>query len=86
MARDRVGSVWFGYNMADHLILWKQACPPEITTSLVTYKTLHSTISNSYLELAGFIAQNDMLDSIANIDIATVSSNTNNTQGLYWAK
>ena len=81
-----MGGVWFGNNMTDHPTLWQQAFPPEITTSLVTYDNLHGTISNSDLELAGHIAHNNMLASIANIGSMTVASYTDNTPALYWTK
>ena len=48
-----MGGVWFGNNTTDQPTLWRQAFPPEITTSLVTYENPHGTISNSDLELAG---------------------------------
>ena len=48
--------VWFGNNTTDQPTLWRQAFPPEITTSLVTYENTHGTISNLDLELAGHVA------------------------------
>ena len=81
-----MGSVWFGNIATDHPTLWRQAFSPDITTSLVTYKNPHGTISNSDLELAGHVTHNNMLASIANIDSTMVSSCTDNTLALYWAK
>ena len=81
-----MGGVWFGNNMTDHPTLWQEAFPPKITTSLVTYNNLHGTISNSDLELAGHVAHNDVLASIANIGSTSVASYTNNTPALYWTK
>ena len=81
-----MGGVWFGNNMTDHPTLWQQAFPSDITTSLVTYENPHGTISNSDLELAGHVAHNDVLPSMANIVSTTVSSCTDNTLALYWTK
>ena len=61
----------------------QQAFPPEITTYQVTYENPLSTISNSDLELAGHIAHNNMLTSLANIDCVTVASYTHNIPALY---
>ena len=81
-----MGGVWFGNKMTDHPTLWQQAFPSDITTSLVTYKNPHGTISNSDLELAVHVAHNDVLASMANIVSTTVSSCTDNTPALYWTK
>ena len=85
-ARYGMGGVWFGNNTTDQPTLWRQAFPPEITTSLVTYENPHGTISNSDLELAGHVAHNNVLASIANIENTTVASYTDNTLALYWTK
>ena len=81
-----MGGVWFGNNTTDHPTLWRQAFPPDITTSLVTYENPHGTISNSDLELAGHVAHNNVLASIANIENTTVASYTDNTPARYWTK
>ena len=81
-----MGGVWFGNNTTDHPTLWRQAFSPDITTSLVTYENPHGTISNSDLELAGHVAHNDVLASIANIEGTTVASYTDNTLALYWTR
>jgi hypothetical protein len=81
-----MGGVWFGNNTTDQPTLWRQAFPPEITTSLVTYENPQGTISNSDLELAGQVAHNDVLASLQNIDSVTVASYTDNTPALYWTK
>ena len=78
--------LWFGNNMNNHPTLWQQAFLPKITTSLVTYDNPHGTVSNSDLELAGHVAHNNVLASIANIDSTTVASYTDNTLALYWTK
>ena len=85
-ARYGMGGVWFGNNTTDQPTLWRQAFPPEITTSLVTYENPQGTISNSDLELAGHVAHNDVLASLENIDSVTVASYTDNTPALYWTK
>ena len=86
-ARYGMGGVWFGNNTTDQPPLWGQAFPPEITTSLVTYKNPHSTISNSDLELAGHVAHNNVLARLENIDSVTLASyDTDNTLALYLAK
>ena len=81
-----MGDVWFGNHMTDHPTLWWQAFPPNISTSLVTYKNPHGTISKSDLEQAGYVAYNNVLASIANIESTTVASYTYNTLALYWTK
>ena len=81
-----MGGVWFGNNTTDHPTLLRQAFLPEITTSLVTYDNPHGTISNSDLELAGHVAHNNVLASIANIGSTTVASYKDNTPALYWTK
>ena len=83
-ARYGMGGVWFGNNTTDHPTLWRQAFPPDITTSLVTYENPHGAISNSDLELAGHVANNKVLASMANIESTTVASYTDNTPALYW--
>ena len=85
-ARYGMGSVWFGNNTTDHPTLWQQPFPPDITTSLATYKIPHGMISKSDLELAGHITQSNVLASIANIDSTTMASYTDNTPALYWTK
>ena len=81
-----MGGVWFGNNTTDQPTLWQQAFPREITTSLVTYKKPHGTISNSDLEPASHVAHNNMLASLENIDSVTMASYTDNTLALYWMK
>ena len=81
-----MGGEWFGNNTTDHPTLWRQAFPPEITTSLVTYENPHGTISNSDSEQAGHVAHNDVLASIANIGSTTVASYMDNIPALYWTK
>ena len=81
-----MGGVWFGYNTTDHPTLWQQAFPPEITTSLVTYKNPHCTSSNSDLELAGHVAHSSVLANIADMESTTVPSYTDNTLALNWTK
>ena len=81
-----MGGVWFGNNTTDQPTLWRQAVPREISTSLVTYKNPHGTISNLDLELAGHVARNDVLASLENINSVTAASYTDNTPALYWMK
>ena len=78
--------VWFGNNTTDQPTLWRQAFPPDITFSLVTYKNPHGTISNSDLGLAGYVTHNNVLTSMTNIESTTMASCTDNTLALYWTK
>ena len=78
--------VWFGNNTTDQPTLWRQAFPPDITISLVTYKNPHGTISNSDLGLAGYVTHNNVLTSMTNIESTTMASCTDNTLALYWTK
>jgi hypothetical protein len=81
-----MGGVWLGNSTTVQPTLWQQAFPPEITTFLVTYKKPHGTISNLDLELAGYVAHNNVLASLANIESVTIASYTDNTPALYWTK
>ena len=72
--------------MTDQPTMWQHTFCTEVTTSMVTYKNPHGTISNSDLELAGHVAHNNLLASIASIDGVMMSSFTDNTPALYWTK
>ena len=49
------------------LILWRERFPASVQAALVSDKNPHGTITNSDLELAGSVAQNDIC--IGNISI-----------------
>jgi hypothetical protein len=67
-------------------VLWRQPFPGPIQASLQSDKNPHGTITNSDLELAGTIAQHDVLAHLADIRERTVHNLHDNTPAVFWQR
>ena len=65
-------------------ILWRSTFPAPVVQALVSFDNPSGTITNSDLELAGTIAQLDVLAQVADIREQTIHNLTDNTPTLYW--
>ena len=65
-------------------ILWRSPFPAPVVQALVSFDNPTGTITNSDLELAGTIAQLDVLAQAADIRERTIHNLTDNTPTLYW--
>lgn len=65
-------------------ILWRAPFPPSITSNLVSFDNPSGTITNSDLELAGTIAQHDVLNQVADVRECTIATLTDNTPAQAW--
>jgi hypothetical protein len=65
-------------------LLWRAPFPPDIQRALVSSSNPTGTITNSDLELAGTIAQHDVLVHHADCRERTINTLTDNTPALAW--
>ena len=66
-------------------ILWRHPFPAEIQAALVSHSNPKGAINNSELELAGIIANNDVLANFVDVQEITTATGTDNTSGLGWS-
>ena len=67
-------------------LLWRQPFPPWVRDRLVSFKNPDGDITNSDLELAGSIAQHDILAQAADIAERTIHNSYDNTAAVYWQR
>jgi len=81
-----MGGVWLPAVTNSNLtpILWRSRFPAEITADLVSYKNPNGSITNSDLELAGCIGQQDILVQEVNCAGRTVMPFGDNTPSVSW--
>lgn len=65
-------------------LLWRSEFPPCIRDQLVSWSNPTGTITNSDLELAGTIAQHDILAQAADIRECSIATFTDNTPAQAW--
>ena len=67
-------------------ILWREPFPVAISQRLVSFDNPTGDITNSDLELAGSIAQHDILACFADVTERTVHNSYDNTAAMYWQR
>ncbi len=67
-------------------LLWREPFTPAVQRALVSTTNPHGSITNSDLELAGTIAQHDVLAHAADIREHTVHNLHDNTPAVYWQR
>lgn len=65
-------------------ILWRQPFSQAIQKALQSDRNPHGTVTNSDLELAGTIAQHDVLAHTANVQEHTIQNFHDNTPAVFW--
>jgi hypothetical protein len=86
-ARRGMGGVLFA-NRGDHVIplMWRAPFPTHIQDRLVSFSNLKGDITNSDLELAGSVAQLDILAQHVGARERTVQLLHDNTAAVYWQR
>ena len=81
-----MGGVWLPATMHSNLppLLWRAEFPPEIQSALVPLRNPHGTVTNSDLELAGLIAQQDIIAQAVNCHGRTVCPLGDNIPMVVW--
>lgn len=81
-----MGGVWLPSVTHSNLepTLWRAKFPESIRKELVSFDNPEGTINNSQLELAGGIAQNDVLNQRVNCTGRTVVPMGDNTPATSW--
>jgi hypothetical protein len=64
--------------------LWRSPFPPKVTRKLVSTANPMGKVSNSNLELAGAVAQHDILCKIADVQDVTIHNCYDNTATVFW--
>ena len=67
-------------------ILWQHPFPQWVRDHLSSFHNPHGNITNSNLELAGYIAQHDTLAQFANVTDRTVHNCYGNIAAAYWQR
>ena len=67
-------------------ILWRERFPAAISARLVSFANPDGDITNSDLELAGSIAQHDVLAQFADVTERTIQNCYDNTAAVYWQR
>ena len=83
---EGMGGVWLPAVTNSNLtpILWRERFPPHITARLVSSSNPTGDITNSDLELAGLVAQQDVLVQTVNCRGRTIAPIGDNTPMVYW--
>lgn len=81
-----MGGVWLPATTNSNLgpILWRAKFPPEVTRELVSFENPKGAITNSDLELAGAIGQQDVLVQEVNCAGRTILPMGDNTPSVSW--
>ena len=79
-----MGGVWFIPN--ENPILWRSSFPVSIQKRLVTWSNPRGDLTNSDLELAAIVAQQDVLCQRIDTRERTFCTLTDNTPALSWAR
>ena len=80
-AKSGMGGVLFP---DDGPLVWRSPFPPSIQAAVVSATNPTGTVTNSDLELAGTIAQHDVLAHSQQVHHATIGTCTDNTPALAW--
>jgi hypothetical protein len=67
-------------------ILWRPPLPPVIASRLVSSENLTGNITNSELELAGSVAQLDVLSQQYDVREKTVHNSYDNVSTVWWQR
>lgn len=67
-------------------LLWRSPFPPEVAARLVSSDNLAGTITNSELELAGSVAQLDVLAQEFDVREKTVHNSSDNVATVWWQR
>jgi hypothetical protein len=81
-----MGGVWLSADPAFQPILWRAEFPPEVQATLITESNATGTVTNSDLELAAQIAQQDILVQQHDCRERTVSTLTDNIPARSWQR
>ena len=67
-------------------ILWRHPFPQWVQNRLSSFRNPNGNITNSDLELAGSIAQHDILAQVADVTNRTINDCYNNIAAVYWQR
>lgn len=67
-------------------LMWRQPFPQWVQNRLVSFTNPEGDITNSDLELAGAVAQHDILAQTADVTERTIHSSYDNTAAVYWQR
>ena len=67
-------------------ILWRQPFPDWVSTQLLSFKNPKGSITNSDLELAGSIAQNNILAQATDVHEKTTHNSYHSIATVYWQR
>eukprot|EP00536_Pseudo-nitzschia_multiseries_P009589 jgi/Psemu1/23634/gm1.23634_g len=67
-------------------LMWRSPFPWWVPSQLVSFDNPNGTITNSDLELDGYIAHNDVLAHAACVDAGITHNCYNNTAAVYWQR
>ena len=67
------------------MLLWRHRFPPDIVEALVSFENPKGAINNSELELAGYVAHQDVLTQHRDIAETTTATGTDNLASLGWS-
>lgn len=81
-AKAGMGGVFFPPNHAP--CLWRAPFPLHIQEQVVSFDNPHGAITNSDLELAGILAQHNVIASSTDVREQTIGTLTDNTPALAW--
>ena len=81
-----MGGTWLSHDPAFNPLVWRARFPPHIQAALVSTSNPHGRITNSDLELAGQIAQLDVLAQHSDCRERTVSTLTDNISARSWQR
>ena len=84
-AKAGMGGVCFNLrNPAAAPVLWRAPFPPDIQARVVSFDNPSGDITNSDLELAGVIAQNDVITQLWDVRHTTIGTRTDNSPAVGW--
>jgi hypothetical protein len=81
-----MGGIWFSPDPTFQPIVWREPFAPEVQQQLLTDHNAHGTITNSDLELAAQIAEQDILVQIRSCQESTISTFTDNISARAWQR
>ena len=81
-----MGGVWLPATTQSHIppTLWRAQFPPHIQSRLVSHDNPHGDITNSDLELAGLLAQQDIIAQLVNCRGHTIAPLGDNIPSVVW--
>ena len=79
-----MGGVVFDLTTSAPPVCWRARFPAEVTDNLVSFDNPRGSITNSDLELAGVVAQHDVVARTADVRHTTVATWGDNTPSVAW--